>query len=119
MNIDKNIFLLVDELTNDETDDDELNKLLSKWDTEEIIDNNEEIMYSNYTVKELLKICKYYNIDSHIKMTKCRKQDIITNILYFEDLVENGEIVEKRRLMWHYIRELLGDPKMKHYIIWN
>jgi len=124
MNTD-NINLLVDELTNDGIENENenmLSKLLAEWDLI-ISDENEtmcyEILYSNYTVKELLKICKYYNIDGHVRATKCKKQDLITNIVYFESLPENAEIVEKRRLMWYYITELLKDPKMKQYIIFH
>jgi hypothetical protein len=124
MNTD-NINLLVDELTNDGIENENenmLSKLLAEWDLT-IADENEtmcyEILYSNYTVKELLKICKYYNIDGHVRATKCKKQDLITNIVYFESLPENAEIVEKRRLMWYYITELLKDPKMKQYIIFH
>jgi hypothetical protein len=124
MNTD-NINLLVDELTNDGIENENekmLSKLLAEWDLI-ISDETEtmcyEILYSNYTVKELLKICKYYNIDGHVRATKCKKQDLITNIVYFENLPENAEIVEKRRLMWYYITELLKDPKMKQYIIFH
>ena len=128
MNTDKNINLLVDELTNDGIENENekmLSKLLAEWDAEELINSDEnenmcyEILYSEYTVKELLKICKYYNIDGHVRATKCKKQDLITNIVYFESLPENAEIVEKRRLMWHYIAKLLEDPKMKQYIIFH
>ena len=124
MNTD-NINLLVDELTNDGIENENenmLSKLLAEWDLI-ISDETEtmcyEILYSDYTVKELLKICKYYNIDGHVRATKCKKQDLITNIVYFENLPENAEIVEKRRLMWHYIAKLLEDPKMKQYIIFH
>ena len=78
-----------------------------------------ELIYSNCTVKELLKICKYYNIEHHVKITKCKKQDIISNIIYFELLPENAEIVRKRHLMWYYMSKLLEDTKMKPYILWN
>jgi hypothetical protein len=78
-----------------------------------------EEFYSKYTIKELMRICKYYNIESHIRLTKCKKNDIITNIIYFESLPENDEITKQRQLMWHYIAKLQEDPKMKQYIIWN
>lgn len=124
MNGNKNINLFVNELSDSITDEDSLNKLLSKWYSEEIIENDDEktcdnVLYSIYTVKELLKICKYYNIEGYVKMAKCKKQDIITNIVYFESLVENYEIVEKRKLMWFFMTELLKDPKLKQYIIWH
>lgn len=73
--------------------------------------------YNNYTVKELLKICNYYDIENNIKNAKCKKQDIISTIQYYESLPENVEVVQKRKTMWFYIEELLNDPKMKKYVI--
>jgi hypothetical protein len=75
--------------------------------------------YENYTVKDLLKICSYYGIDKNIKSAKCKKQDIIFNLVYFESLFENAEIVQKRQESWNSIYILLNDPKMKKYILWN
>jgi hypothetical protein len=82
--------------------------------------NNDELYYDKeYTVKELLKICKYYGIDKEIKASKCKKQDLLDTIIFFEVLPENYEIVERRHKMWAYITELIHDPKMKQFIIWN
>lgn len=79
-----------------------------------------ELFYEQeYTVKDLLKICSYYGLDKDIRTSKCKKQDIIATIVYFESLPENIEIVQKRNRMWAYITELLYDPKMKKYVIWN
>ena len=80
---------------------------------------NDEEFYQEYTVKELLKICGYYSIDKHIRASKCKKNDIISTIIYFESLPENVEIVKKRHNMWAYITELLEDSKMKIFIIWD
>jgi hypothetical protein len=83
--------------------------------------NGEMYIYYNdkYTVKELMKICNYYGISKNIKASKCKKQDIIETIVYYESCIENYEIVNKRHLMWAYIRELLNDNKIKQFIIWN
>ena len=78
---------------------------------------NDELFYEEYTVKDLLKICNYYGLDKDIRTSKCKKQDIIATIVYFESLPENFKIVEKRNRMWAYITELLHDPKMKKFII--
>jgi hypothetical protein len=79
---------------------------------------NDELFYEQeYTVKDLLKICNYYGLDKDIRTSKCKKQDIIATIVYFESLPENFEIVQKRNRMWAYITELLNDPKMKKFII--
>jgi len=81
---------------------------------------NDELFYEQeYTVKDLLKICSYYGLDKDIRTSKCKKQDIIATLVYFESLPENFEIVQKRNRMWAYITELLHDPKMKKFIIWN
>jgi hypothetical protein len=81
---------------------------------------NDELYYNQeYTVKELLKICNYYGIEKDIKTSKCKKQDIISTLIYFENSPENFEIVKKRNKMWAYIREITDDPKMKKYVIWN
>ena len=69
--------------------------------------------------KDLLKICQYYGIDKDIKASKCKKQDILSTIMFFESLPENVDIVNKRYKMWAYILELTNDPKMKKYIIWT
>jgi len=80
---------------------------------------NDELFYEKHTVKELLKICSYYGLDNNIRISKCKKQDIIATLVYFESLSENAKIVQKRNRMWAYITELLHDPKMKKFIIWN
>jgi len=81
--------------------------------------NDENYYNDEYTVKDLLKICNYYGIEKNIKSLKCKKQDIISTIIYYESLPENVEIVEKRHRMWAYMVELYNDPKMKKYIIWK
>jgi hypothetical protein len=80
---------------------------------------HDETYYGEFTVKELLKICSYYGIDKDVKATKCKKNDIVSTIIYYESLPENYEIVEKRVRFWEYIDELLNDDKMKKYILWN
>lgn len=81
---------------------------------------NDELFYKKeYTLKDLLKICNYYGLDKDIKTSKCKKQDIISTLVYFESLPENANIVQKRKRMWIYITELLNDKKMKKFVIWN
>jgi hypothetical protein len=81
--------------------------------------NNELLYETEYTVKDLLKICSYYGIDKDVKISKCKKRDIIDTIVYFESSVKNFDIVQKRIMMWKYINVLLNDSKMKKFIIWN
>jgi hypothetical protein len=84
------------------------------------LDENAELIYDMYyKVKDLLKICRYYGIEKNIKSAKCKKQDIITSIIFFEQSPENYEIVQRRHRMWDLITELLNDPMMKQYVIWN
>lgn len=127
------IFSFEDFEVNDKNNDEVLNQLLTEFeeDTEDIdvlnlnllninhqIGNFSELTeYNSYTVKELLKICNYYDIEHNIKNAKCKKQDIISTIQYYESLPENIGLVQQRKTMWFYIKELLNDPKMKKYII--
>jgi len=111
--------------TND-TINDEIQNLLIDFEKEEYLveDLMEEYdVYENEeleacTVKDLLKICHYYGIDKSVKSSKCKKQDIISTLLYFESLPENFELVQKRNKMWAYITELSNDSKMKQFIFW-
>ena len=81
---------------------------------------NEELYYDQeYTVKELMKISQYYNISKNIKASKCKKQDIISTIVYFESLDENYDLVKQRHKMWSHMSELMVDPKMRCYLIWS
>jgi hypothetical protein len=108
-----------DFLSDDVIDDDEkINNL--RYFFKKDVYNNDELYYDQeYTVKDLFKICKYYGIDKNIKASKCKKNDIINTIIFFEVLPENSDIVKRRHRMWAYITELINDPKLKQYIIWS
>lgn len=80
--------------------------------------DSDNFLFDIYTVKQLLRICNYYDIEKTVKMAKYKKQDIIDSILYFESLPENAAIVNERRKMWYYIRQLTNNQKMKKYVIW-
>jgi len=73
----------------------------------------------NFNVKQLTVICDYYDITKNIRMAKMKKQDIIEQIILFENTPENFEIVMKRKELWYYIGELKNDKIMKKYILWN
>ena len=127
------IFSFEDFEANDKNNDEVLKQMLTEFeeDAEDIdllnlnlLNMNQQIgnfseltEYKNYTVKDLLKICNYYDIENNIKNSKCKKQDIISTIQYYESLPENIGIVQQRKTMWFYIKELVNDPKMKKYII--
>jgi hypothetical protein len=129
-NNEDNIIKMMDELNNDElyslshgsfvlNDDYEyLNNENMIYFINKSTYNDDETFYNEeYNVKELLKICSYYGIDKNIKSSKCKKQDIISTIIYFESLLENANIVNKRHRMWSYVTELQNDPKMKKYLL--
>jgi 7,8-dihydro-6-hydroxymethylpterin-pyrophosphokinase len=134
-NLNNNISFFFDEKYDNNDNDEEIKKMMEEFtiltdpDVEETdlflytnqLDylNNELLYETEYTVKDLLKICNYYGIDKDVKISKCKKRDIIDTIVYFESSVENFDIVQKRIMMWKYINVLLNDPKMKKFIIWN
>ena len=72
----------------------------------------------NYTLKQLLFICEYYNISKGVKINKMKKQDIIEQIILFENDMSNFNIVTKRKQLWYFMNELKNDKFMKKYIIW-
>jgi len=78
-----------------------------------------EAYYEMHTIKELMKICQYYDLAKNVKSAKCKKQDIVATVVFFEAQPENKKIVNKRHKMWAYMRELTNDPRMKEYILWN
>ena len=75
--------------------------------------------YEAHTIKELMKICEYYDLAKNVKNAKSKKQDIVATVVFFEAQPENREIVNKRNKMWAYMREVANDQKMKPYLIWT
>lgn len=73
----------------------------------------------NFTVKQLLLICEYYGLLKDVKTNKMKKQDIIEQILMFENNNDNYETVIRRKELWYYINELKEDKMMKKFVIWN
>jgi len=122
----KNENSIIDNILNEVVDEDWDHKFTPFNDTLDLMYFKDREFYGDddlyynqeYNVKDLLKICEYYGIDKNIKSSKCKKQDIISTIIYFESLPKNYEIVQKRNLMWAYMNELINDQKMKKYLIW-
>ena len=80
---------------------------------------NDELYYEQeYTVKDLMKICQYYEINKNVKASKCKKCDVVSTIVYYESCAENYEIVQRRHKLWSYMMELIEDPKMQEYVFW-
>jgi hypothetical protein len=77
---------------------------------------NDNNIYENCSVKELHKICEYYEIR---KIKKYKKMELINLIISFEEDDNNNYIVSKRRIMWTLMEELNNDSQMKKYILWN
>jgi len=117
--------LLIAEMLREFSLDEDAEDLKEKEDSEyfikkDIYFGNEELYYDQeYTVKELMKICQYYDISKNIKASKCKKQDIISTIVYFESRDENYDLVQQRHKMWSHMSELMVDPKMRCYLIWS
>jgi len=105
----------VEDTEENERNDSESEYFINK----DIYFGNEELYYDQYTVKELMKICQYYDISKNIKASKCKKQDIILTIVYFESLEENYDLVQQRHKMWSHMSELMADPKMRCYLLWS
>lgn len=72
----------------------------------------------NYTVKELLLICEYYNIAKEVKTKKYNKEELCNFLVEFELNPGNNDIVLKRKNMWFYINEIKNDKFMKKFVLW-
>jgi hypothetical protein len=122
MNPNTNIFFLLEDVSVKEQDNyDNIQKMLDEINevyNENTLISENSTYYDTCTVKELIKICQYYDITKNSKIVKGKKQDLINAIVWFENAVENYAIVQQRHQMWLYIKELNNDPKMKKYLLW-
>ena len=141
-----NIFFLLDEIKKSQcsgSDAETESNMEMEMDMDELLDqisnnnnnsntntniaNDHDLMLSqiinyheNYTIKDLLLICDYYEMekDFKIKKNKCNKDVIIHYIVEFESNPSNNHIVSKRQNMWFYMNELKNDKFMKKYVLW-
>ena len=75
-----------------------------------------ELYYQeNFTLKDLHKICDYYEISRR----KLRKDEIVQEIVLYECDPNNSEIVQKRKLLWFYVSELKNDKYFKKFVIFD
>ena len=75
-----------------------------------------EINYStNYTRKELDRIADYYGISKRKK----KKDDIVQDIVIFEQDPENIELVFRRKKLWSYMAEIKDDKYLRKFLIFN
>ena len=69
----------------------------------------------NFIVKDLHKICDYYNIDKR----KLRKDQLVEEIILFELDTTNLLLVQTRKRLWFYMTELKNDKFFKKYVMWE
>lgn len=115
------------EETNDQNSDLDINDYVQQFfeDDEETGEDHDHDQYQIYaahqydtefSVKDLMKICEYYGI--HKQCQKCKKMEIIYAILLFENDPTNAHLVEKRKEFWRYMEELKQDKFMKRFVVW-
>ena len=69
--------------------------------------------YNQFTKKELERICDYYSINKRKK----RKNDLIQDIIIFEQDIQNSELVDKRIELWYCIEKIKNDNYLKKFLI--
>ncbi len=69
--------------------------------------------YNQFTKKELERICDYYSINKRKK----RKNDLIQDIIIFEQDIQNSELVDKRIELWYCIEQIKNDNYLKKFLI--
>ena len=67
----------------------------------------------NYLIADLKKIAEYYDIPTR----KLRKEELVQELVIFENDPENAEVYLKRLQAWFWLKELKQDPKIKQYIL--
>jgi len=69
--------------------------------------------YNTYKKKELVHIVRYYGLNKFQKWNASYMTNawLTEKIIEFESLPENFEIVEKRHLMWAFIKEINAEPR--------
>ena len=129
--IDENVNIQMVEDFDKSNDDFNLKKLMEDFENISLHENentgyeNDQLYIDmlnydmNFTVKQLLLICEYYGLLKDVKTNKMKKQDIIEQILLFENNNDNYETVIRRKELWYYINELKEDKMMKKFIIWG
>ena len=92
----------------DNNEDNNIKNLI--YNEEYFIDNYE---YNELPIKNINLICDYYKI----KRGKLSKKEKIMEILFFENNINNIDIVENRKLLWEYVKIIKTDKFLKNYII--
>lgn len=102
------------EVFNVEATDDSNNRNISTdWSTDYL---KLQLHYNdNFTVKDLHKICDYYDINKR----KLLKDQLVDEIALYELDTNNLLMVQTRKRMWFYMEELKNDKFFKKYVIWE
>lgn len=117
--MDNNIYYKIEEFDNDNNDDNNYESYDNKEDNdiknlicnqEYLIDNYE---YNELPIKNINLICDYYKI----KRGKLTKKEKIMEIIFFENNINNIDVIENRKLLWEYIKIIKTDKFLKNYII--
>ena len=74
----------------------------------------QELNYNeNFTLKQLYRIAEYYSISKRKK----KKTELIEEIVIFENMPENCQIVNRRATLWSYIEEIKQDKYLSKFLI--
>jgi len=101
-----NVNSTVEQLSSNDSDTD-IGIMMSDYMAQELNYNE------NFTLKQLYRIAEYYNISKRKK----KKTELIEEIVVFENLPENCEIVNRRATLWSYIEEIKQDKYLSKFLI--
>ena len=68
---------------------------------------------TNYTKKQLERICDYYDISKRKK----KKPQLVEEIVQFEKNTNNLTVVYQRKKLWGYIEEIKSDKYLRKFLI--
>ena len=72
---------------------------------------------TNYNVKQLKQIITYYEIQ--LDKRNFKKKELINKIIIFELDNDNKNIVNKRKQLWFYMKQLKEDKCLNKFILFD
>ena len=72
---------------------------------------------TNYSVKQLKQIITYYEIQ--LDKRNLKKKELINEIIIFELDNDNKNIVNKRKQLWFYMKQLKEDKCLNKFILFD
>jgi hypothetical protein len=120
--MDNNIYYKIEEFDNDNDNNDNNdnngnNNNNNDYNIKNLIYNEEKIIdeyeYNELPIKNINLICDYYKI----KRGKLSKKQKIIEIIFFENNMNNIDIVENRKLLWEYVKIVKTDKFLKNHIL--